>query len=103
MMGGGSLGRFTGLRSIFKREGVYGDQPPTVVTPSGLSPEPAWVLEGGLADLRVGTSVASAGDLDDDGYDDVVIGVDTHKHTHRIPSRKHNHFTRIIPKWPYLV
>ncbi|MCB9689948.1 MAG: FG-GAP repeat protein, partial [Alphaproteobacteria bacterium] len=41
---------------------------------AGLSAAPSLVLESNLAGIQFGTSVASAGDVDGDGYDDVVVG-----------------------------
>ena len=46
-------------------------------SPSGLSSTPSWIAEGNQANARFGRSVASAGDVNGDGYDDVVIGADT--------------------------
>jgi hypothetical protein len=40
----------------------------------GLSVSPAWTAEGNQADARFATSVASAGDVNGDGYSDVVVG-----------------------------
>jgi hypothetical protein len=41
---------------------------------SGLSATPSWTAEGDQAGARFGSSVASAGDVNGDGYDDVVVG-----------------------------
>ena len=41
---------------------------------SGLSTTPAWSAIGGAAGNQFGMAVASAGDVDGDGYADVVIG-----------------------------
>ncbi len=41
---------------------------------SGLSEEAAWAIEGAAAGDSLGVSVASAGDVNGDGYSDVVIG-----------------------------
>ncbi|MCA9491851.1 MAG: FG-GAP repeat protein, partial [Myxococcales bacterium] len=41
---------------------------------AGLSAAPSLVLESNLAGIGFGSSVASAGDVDGDGYDDVVVG-----------------------------
>jgi len=40
----------------------------------GLSAEPDWTAEGDQAGARFGFSVGTAGDVDSDGYDDVIIG-----------------------------
>jgi hypothetical protein len=41
----------------------------------GLSTVPAWIEEyDGEADAQFGAAVASAGDVNDDGYDDVIVG-----------------------------
>ncbi|MFO0973383.1 MAG: FG-GAP-like repeat-containing protein [Phycisphaerae bacterium] len=42
--------------------------------PGGLSAVPAWTLSGDQAGAQFGASVAGAGDVDGDGYRDVVIG-----------------------------
>lgn len=41
---------------------------------SGLSPTPAWTVDGEFAQDQFGFSVASAGDVNGDGYSDVLIG-----------------------------
>ncbi len=41
---------------------------------TGPSLSPDWSVEGNWADTWLGASVATAGDVDDDGYDDVAIG-----------------------------
>ncbi len=38
------------------------------------SPDPYWIAEGGSWYAEFGTSVASAGDVDGDGFGDVIIG-----------------------------
>ena len=44
-------------------------------TISGLRPEHDWAITFGAADSAYGASVATAGDVDGDGYSDVIIGV----------------------------
>ncbi|MCB8944456.1 MAG: FG-GAP repeat protein [Ardenticatenaceae bacterium] len=41
---------------------------------SGLALLPGWTVLGGQEDAQLGTAVASAGDVDDDGCDDIVVG-----------------------------
>jgi hypothetical protein len=41
---------------------------------SGLSMTPAWTAEGNQANAGFGSSVATAGDVNGDGYSDVVVG-----------------------------
>jgi len=41
---------------------------------SGLASTPAWTAEGDQASANFGTSVAPAGDVNDDGYSDVLVG-----------------------------
>jgi hypothetical protein len=41
---------------------------------AGLAAGPGWTAYGGQADALFGSSVAAAGDVNGDGYDDVVIG-----------------------------
>lgn len=42
----------------------------------GLSTVPNWSAEGGQINANFGESVASAGDVNGDGYDDVIVGAD---------------------------
>ncbi|MFV2004477.1 MAG: integrin alpha, partial [Gammaproteobacteria bacterium] len=41
---------------------------------NGLSPSAAWTAESNQADARFGISVASAGDVNGDGFGDVIVG-----------------------------
>lgn len=43
-------------------------------SPSGLSASPTWVVEGNSANRGFGEDVAGAGDVNGDGFDDVVVG-----------------------------
>ncbi len=48
-------------------------QQPTI-TPGPLLEGPAWTFEGAQAGESLGSAVARAGDVDGDGYDDVLVG-----------------------------
>lgn len=43
-------------------------------SPGGLATSPAWTFESDRAGARLGWSVASAGDVNGDGYSDVIVG-----------------------------
>jgi hypothetical protein len=43
-------------------------------SPNGLSASPALILEGGQDDARLGTGAAHAGDVNGDGYSDLILG-----------------------------
>ncbi len=46
---------------------------------TGLGQQPAWQAEGNHEGARFGSSVASAGDVNGDGYGDVIVGAPFHK------------------------
>ncbi len=43
-------------------------------SPAGLSATPSWIAEGNQAGAYFGYSVSTAGDVNGDGYDDVIVG-----------------------------
>jgi hypothetical protein len=43
-------------------------------SPSGLPKQPSWIAEGQQANAFFGTSVSGGGDVNKDGYSDVVVG-----------------------------
>jgi hypothetical protein len=43
-------------------------------SPSGLGPTPAWTARGGQAVAQLGAGMHTAGDVNGDGYDDVLVG-----------------------------
>ncbi len=47
-------------------------------SPAGLGASPAWVADGAQTGAHFGDAVASAGDVDNDGFADVVVGAPTH-------------------------
>ena len=44
--------------------------------PAGLSLSPSWTAQGNQDGARFGIAVAGAGDVDGDGYDDLLVGAD---------------------------
>jgi hypothetical protein len=46
---------------------------------SGLATEPSWFIEGLQTGIYLGSSVASAGDVNGDGYGDVVVGAEGYR------------------------
>ncbi len=49
-------------------------------SPSGLSVEPAWVAVGDQDDAQFGACVQAAGDVNDDGFADVIVGAWLYDH-----------------------
>ena len=49
-------------------------------SPTGLSTTPDWTVEGNQEECFFGISVSSAGDVNGDGYDDVIIGASRYDH-----------------------
>ena len=47
--------------------------------PYGLSTDPDWIMDGFLKGAHFGNSVSTAGDVNGDGFDDVIIGADEYK------------------------
>jgi hypothetical protein len=47
---------------------------------TGPSVSPDWVRDGGQAGAELGTSVTGAGDVNGDGFDDLIIGADRYDH-----------------------
>ena len=45
---------------------------------AGLAANPAWTTEANQDNARYGSSVATAGDVNGDGYDDVIVGAETY-------------------------
>ncbi|MBP7149748.1 MAG: FG-GAP repeat protein, partial [Acidobacteria bacterium] len=48
---------------------------------TGLDPNYAWRVEGGKANAAIGTAVATAGDVNGDGYADVIVASEWYQNT----------------------
>ncbi len=46
---------------------------------TGLAPSPAWTLEGDQVGANLGISVSTAGDVNGDGFSDVLVGANGHE------------------------
>lgn len=62
--------KFTGGQSFEGRTYVFHG------SPAGLSLTPAWIAESDQSGANFGCSVATAGDVNGDGYSDVIVGAD---------------------------
>ncbi len=51
-------------------------------SPTGTLPMPAWITEGNQAGAQFGWSVASAGDVNGDGFGDVIVGAPQYTNGH---------------------
>jgi hypothetical protein len=56
-------------------------------TASGLSTTPSWIEEPDLATSLFGWSVSTAGDVDGDGYSDVIVGAKYHSNGQSLEGR----------------
>ncbi len=68
---------FGGLRIVFEDEGAAY---PVTIDP--LATAAAWTAESDQPAARFGWSVATAGDVDGDGYADVIVGADQYDNGH---------------------
>jgi hypothetical protein len=48
--------------------------------PQGLSPTPAWIAESNQTFAYFGREVRTAGDVNGDGFDEVIVGADGYAH-----------------------
>ncbi len=90
--------QYTNGQAIEGRAYVY------LGTASGLTTSPAWVVESDKASAYFGSSVASAGDVNDDGYDDVIIGAESYTNDQYAEGRAYVYLgsasgLAVIPAW----
>ena len=57
-------------------------------SPAGLGTTADWEIGGGQQDSRLGISVGTAGDVNGDGYDDVIIGAHLYSTSYTSPSQQ---------------
>ncbi|MEO0108773.1 MAG: integrin alpha [candidate division WOR-3 bacterium] len=68
----------SGLRGIRLMVNDLGAVYPLIIDP--LATSPVWSVEGDQAGAQLGSSVATAGDVDGDGYSDVIVGAEGFDH-----------------------
>lgn len=73
-------------------------------SPAGLSPNASWTAGGDQAGAGFGVSVGTAGDVNGDGYDDVIIGASGYSNVHQGEGRAYVYFgsaggLAAVPAW----
>ncbi len=72
---GGDGGRFAGeAYVVFGRAADSGDTTPRFVDLTNLAPDDGFIIRGDMAYESVGRSVSGAGDVNGDGYADLIVG-----------------------------